>query len=288
MLRRSASSLQQLLILIIPRINPTNTRSHARRSLNCVARAASSHMENPLKQDFEVYRDCLNELNDKRERLVKCSRDVTQNSKKVIFQIHRISSNDKEAVLEQAEKGLLRVTDQYLSPIVKELQDNENDIWKLRRAYSPGIQEYVEAATTLEFCKTGRLLTLEEINSRLISLGDPSYVPFKINVIDYVLGVGDLTGELMRLAISRVAEGEINMANTISSFVRDLYSNLCLIAPILDDSFEMNKKMDTMLQSLVKIENACYNVHVRGSEFIPLPETASSAETSVFSEESHP
>ncbi|KAL8539464.1 hypothetical protein ACS0TY_001178 [Phlomoides rotata] len=35
----------------------------------------------------------------------------------------------------------------------------------------------------------------------------------------------------------------------------------------MDDSSDMKSKMDTMLQSVMKIENACLSVHVRGSEY---------------------
>nr|DAD42819.1 TPA_asm: hypothetical protein HUJ06_001049 [Nelumbo nucifera] len=90
-----------------------------------------------MKEGFVKYAQYLNEFNDKRERVVKASRDITINSKKVIFQVHRISKDNKEEVLEKAEKDLAAVTDQYMSRLVKELQGT--DFWKLRRAYSPGV-----------------------------------------------------------------------------------------------------------------------------------------------------
>eukprot|EP01018_Ginkgo_biloba_P037811 Gb_34865 [translate_table: standard] len=165
----------------------------------------------------------------------------------------KVNKHNKEVVLEQAEKDLSSVTAEYMSRVAKELQGD--DFWKLRRAYSPGVQEYVEAATVIEFCKTGRLLTLADLNNDLSELSNLPTNSFKINLLDYLLGVGDLTGELMRLAISHVADGEVEVAKTICNFVRDLYKELSLVAPDMDDNSEMNKKMDTMLQSLVKIEN---------------------------------
>lgn len=51
------------------------------------------------------------------------------------------------------------------------------------------VQEYVEAATFYKFCRTGTLLHLEEINSTLLPLSDPSLEPLQINVLDYLLGV---------------------------------------------------------------------------------------------------
>ncbi|KAG8383005.1 hypothetical protein BUALT_Bualt05G0138900 [Buddleja alternifolia] len=179
----------------------------------------------------------------------------------------RISKANKDEVLEKAEKQLAAVMDKYISRLVKELQGT--DFWKLRRAYSPGVQEYVEAATLCNFCKTGSLLNLDEINASLRPLSDSSFEPLQINVLDYLLGVADLTGELMRLAIGRISDGEHEFANKICSFVREIYRELTLIAPEMDEYSDMKTKMDTMLQSVIKIENACFSVHVRGSEYNP-------------------
>ncbi|GFP95311.1 translin-associated protein x [Phtheirospermum japonicum] len=213
-----------------------------------------------MKDAFSNYASYLNNLNDKRERVVKASRDVTMNSKKVIFQVHRLSKHNKEEVLEKAEKDLASVMNQHMSRIVKEFQGT--DFWKLRRAYSPGVQEYIEAATLCNFCKNGTLLSLDEINASLLTLSDPSVEPLQINI-------ADLTGELMRLAIGRISDGELEFAQKICRFVREIYRDLTLIAPKMDDSSDMKMKMDVMLQSVIKIENACFSVHVRGSEYIP-------------------
>lgn len=221
--------------------------------------------ESYMKDAFANYAGYLNELNEKRERVVKASRDITINSKKVIFQVHRISRDNKEEVLKKAEADLEAVKDQYISRLVKELQGT--DFWKLRRAYSPGVQEYVEAATFCKFCRTGTLLDLEELNAGLLPLSDPAIEPLQINVFDYLLGLADLTGELMRLAIGRISDGELEFAEKICRFSRDIYRELTLVVPLMDNNSDMKTKMDTMLQSVLKIENACLSVHVRGSEY---------------------
>ncbi|XP_020517988.1 translin-associated protein X isoform X2 [Amborella trichopoda] len=248
----------QLISLCIAEISP-QIQSKKQRKMSTVS---------AMPEAFEKYTDYLNQLNEKRERVVKASRDVTMNSKKVIFQVHRISKHNKDEVLEKAAKDLEAVTDEYMLRLVRELHGS--DFWKLRRAYSPAVQEYVEAATLCEFCKTGNLLKLAEINRSLLRLSDPSLEPLQINILDYLLGVGDLTGELMRLAIGRISDGELAYAERICTFVRDIYRKLTLVAPLMDDNSEMKKKMETMLQSVMKIENACFSVHVRGSEFIPI------------------
>ncbi|XP_031271985.1 translin-associated protein X isoform X1 [Pistacia vera] len=256
-------------LIMAPKPNPHRLYQPAGTVLeSSPKRARTMSTESFMKDAFAKYADYLNNLNDKRERVVKASRDITINSKKVIFQVHRISRSNKEEVLRKAEEDLEAVTDRYVSRLVKELQGT--DFWKLRRAYSPGVQEYVEAATFCKFCRTGTLLNIEEINATLLRLSDPALEPLQINVLDYILGLSDVTGELMRLAIGRISDGELEFAQQICRFARDIYRELTLLVPLMDDGSDMKTKMDTMLQSVVKIENACFSVHVRGSEYAML------------------
>ncbi|XP_019423344.1 PREDICTED: translin-associated protein X isoform X2 [Lupinus angustifolius] len=270
----SLSSLHRISLFMaskpqrLHQIVGTNLQNSAKRARTMATSSEATTESSPMKDAFTKYAQYLNDLNDKRERVVKASRDITMNSKKVIFQVHRLSKYNKDEVLEKAEKDLAAVTDQYISRLVRELQGT--DFWKLRRAYSPGIQEYVEAATFCSFCKNGTLLKLDEINNTLLPLSDPSIQPLQINILDYLLGIADLTGELMRLAIGRISDGELEFAEKICRFARDIYRELTLVVPHMDASSDMKTKMDTMLQSVMKIENACFSVRVRGSEYIPL------------------
>ena len=74
-------------------------------------------------------------------------------------------------------------------------------------------------------------------------------------VLKVLIQLADLTGELMRLAIGRISDGEPEFAEKICKFVREIYRELTLIVPHMDDSSDMKAKMDTMLQSVLKIEN---------------------------------
>ncbi|KAI1294065.1 hypothetical protein EDD11_008273 [Mortierella claussenii] len=105
---------------------------------------------------------------------------------------------------------------------------------------------------------------------------------------DYLLGIADLTGELMRLAINTLGQSLMAPAaqevdatlgtplllptpeervQQILSFLRSIKSgfdalSLTRMSPIF-------KKMGALKQSLNKIEMACYNVKVRGAEYPP-------------------
>lgn len=64
----------------------------------------------------------------------------------------------------------------------------------------------------------------------------------------------------MRLAIGRISDGELEFAQKICRFVREIYRELTLITPKMDDSSDMKTKMDTMLQSVIKIENGMISI----------------------------
>ncbi|CAN0929422.1 Translin-associated protein X [Linum grandiflorum] len=268
----TASTLQKIVVLMASSKPIThrlpNLAGNAAKKARTMTTAAATTAESAFKDPFANYAEYLNNLNEKRERIVKASRDITMNSKKVIFQVHRMSKNNREEVLDKAQSDLAAVTQNYVSKLVKELQGS--DFWKLRRAYSPGVQEYVEAATFCNFCRNGTLLTLDEMNASLLPLNDPALEPLQINVLDYLLGLADLTGELMRMAIGRISDGELEDAEKICQFVREIYRELTITVPHMDDSHDMKQKMDTMLQSVIKIENACFRVHVRGLEYMPM------------------
>lgn len=47
---------------------------------------------------------------------------------------------------------------------------------------------------------------------------------FLWKMLNILLQVADLTGELMRLAIGRISDGELEFAEKICRFVRDIYT----------------------------------------------------------------
>lgn len=47
-------------------------------------------LEHPIIKDFRRYSAMLDDKNDRHERLVKASRDITIESKRIIFLLHRI------------------------------------------------------------------------------------------------------------------------------------------------------------------------------------------------------
>jgi len=85
---------------------------------------------------------------------------------------------------------------------------------------------------------------------------------------EFILGLADLTGEVMRQAINLVGAGETDACFRLLRFLGEIHAGFTKIKvasqPFLHK--EMRMKMQTLEQSVKKVENACYAIEVRGSE----------------------
>jgi len=87
---------------------------------------------------------------------------------------------------------------------------------------------------------------------------------FQVIPSDYLLGVADLTGELMRMCIGSVGNGDIDTPFQLGEFLRQVHDGFSYIGNT--GPYEVSKKLHTLRQSLAKVEDACYALRVRGSE----------------------
>ncbi|KAA8584005.1 hypothetical protein FQN60_015213 [Etheostoma spectabile] len=233
-----------------------------RRNADAVQdRDASADPSSPVIAAFKVFQQELDTKHDKYERLVKISRDVTIESKRTIFLLHRVTSvPNAEDILNEADVKLDAVR-QKIGQIAEELRGE--DIFQFHRAFTAGIQEYVEAVSFLHYIRHRNLISLEEINASLVFMRTEKVEP-KVTPSDYLLGVADLTGELMRMCISSVGNGDIDTPFQLSQFLRQIHDGFSYIGNT--GPYEVSKKLHTLRQSLGKVEDACYALRVRGSE----------------------
>jgi predicted translin family RNA/ssDNA-binding protein len=82
---------------------------------------------------------------------------------------------------------------------------------------------------------------------------------------EFLLGVADFTGELMRIAVRNVGLCADNACapHNICMFLRELSTAMLSYSLTGRD---MQCKLSTMKQSIAKVEAVCYMQHVRGSE----------------------
>ncbi|KAG9338075.1 hypothetical protein JZ751_027153 [Albula glossodonta] len=138
--------------------------------------------------------------------------------------------------------------------------------------------EYVEAVSFQHFIRHRSLISLEEVNSKLVFLKDhkaedkdsctglqgAQVLTFQVTPTDYLLGIADLTGELMRMCINSVGSGDIDTPFQLGQFLREIHDGFSYIGNT--GPYEVSKKLYTLKQSLGKVEDACYTLRVRGSE----------------------
>ncbi|TBU34981.1 Translin [Dichomitus squalens] len=215
---------------------------------------------------FDQFREELDDHNDRRERLIKSSRDVTNLSKKVIFLLHRTMTEDVGEADDRTlgsraasrARGKLKEIQSLFAGMRPELSGDKYA--RYQRNVSPGLQEYIEALSFAHYLEHRALISYEEVQRSLCDDDGTPYFPLSLE--DYLLGLSDLTGELMRFAIASISRrGGRQKANDVCHFVRDYFEGL---TPYFRD---LRKKQAVTGQSLEKIEDAAYAVAVRTSEF---------------------
>lgn len=91
-----------------------------------------------------------------------------------------------------------------------------------------------------------------------------------VDPMEFILGVGDLTGELMRKCINSLGSGDIDssfsIANTLKSFYT-FYKGLNV------HNRELGRKIQTLRNSLLKTDHVSYNIKIRSEEATKLGKT---------------
>lgn len=244
---------------------------------------ASNEVENPTElpemlQNFRVYSEELTAQQDRHERLVKISRDLTVVGKRAIFVMQRVHLNSKEScnkAVSEAREKLREAGGKLLFQMYTELRGMPSELY--RRAISPGLQEYTEALALMHFLENGSLASRGTCNAFIWSCleaqkaaeqsdgTDIDREGLSLCVEDYVLGVADLSGELMRLAINSAGQGNSEATFRICAFVRTFQEELA----ILESTSHWRgfyQKINTLKSTVRKLEQACYTLRVRGTE----------------------
>merc|ERR1739838_134090 len=123
--------------------------------------------DDPVQNMFGEISKVLDARHDKRERIVKLSRDITIESKRIIFCLHRIKSeDDKAAVLGEAEGRLWEMKEKLWYYLARELKGEDH--YQFIRAYSAGLQEWVEALSFYHYLTYDKLIQFEEVEKELV------------------------------------------------------------------------------------------------------------------------
>ncbi|KAI1806321.1 Translin [Daldinia bambusicola] len=214
---------------------------------------------------FESFRDELDEHHDRRMKIGKVSRDVTALSKKIIFSLQRVRKlNQPFPPRIQAD------VDERLKEIAGLLATIESDVTGMNRYRYPLIclEEFVEAISFSHYLQHQKLLSPSQAQQAL-----PANIP--LTAPDYLFGIFDLTGEMMRFATAVTAlSGSMPGSSaqgsdhdrTILNDLQDVSSMLQICPPAGGKPSVYAKKLDIMIEQVLKVERVGYGVTVRGNE----------------------
>lgn len=141
----------------------------------------------------------------------------------------------------------LRVVQEKFAQLKPDLEGDR--FWRYQRQVAPALQEYIEALSFAYYLDCDSLIPFATVQA---TLQDPNGNPaspgtlfctkynlpttplimqyFPLPVEDYLLGVSDLTGELMRFAISGITQpGGRVKAMEICAFVRECKAGALLL-----------------------------------------------------------
>jgi len=172
-----------------------------------------------IKKDIEVFES-------ERDSIIKQSRDIIKLSKKTIYAVHR---NDMKAAAQAAEE---------MTSELRKLQSVSKHPKLLSSgSYKVAVQEYVEALCFFELMKDNRIPTNKELGL------DPEF---------YLMGLIDLTGELVRKAINSAIKDDYDTSVKLKGLVSDLYDELLLFDFA---GGELRKKFDSIKYDLKKLDD---------------------------------
>ncbi|XP_017755302.1 PREDICTED: translin-associated protein X isoform X2 [Eufriesea mexicana] len=222
---------------------------------------------NLILKQFQAYAIELDDKHDRFERIVKINRDINIESKRIIFLLHTLDKKNKQdSILYEAESRLQNVAQNLFKGIAQELENHCPYLYS--NAYHAGLEEYIEAVTFYQYLNNCDVGNLEEIQKALTytipEKSEIKTIEILITPFKYVLGIADLTGELMRQCINNLGTGDRVSCYETCNFVRCMYKGFLGCGHMSHRG--INRKIFTLKQSLHKIENVCYTIKVRGSE----------------------
>ncbi|KAI1737739.1 Translin [Xylaria scruposa] len=231
----------------------------------------ADHPRNAYTSMFESFRDELDEHHDRRQRIGKVSRDVTALSKKIIFSLQRVRKLS-QPIPERIQTEI----DGRIKEIAELLETIQPDVQGMNRYRYPLIclEEFVEAVSFAHYLRHQTLMSAAEAQEAL-----PANI--QLTAPDYVFGIFDLTGEMMRFATAVTAlsgsmptgevkgeEGEARNDKERRTILTDMQdvSSMMQIGPTLGRYNVYAKKLDIMIEQVRKVERLGYGVTVRGNE----------------------
>ena len=184
------------------------------------------------RKEFDAIRKSLSDSDQDREKVIRDSRDMIKLSKLIIYSIHRNELNEADRLIKRIKADYKGLNGHSLNEYI----------------YHTAVQEYAEAICFFEFVKHKKLPTRKELN---------------VGTESYLMGLCDLTGELMRKAVDCAINSDFESLKAIRELVTGIYGEFLKFNL---GNGELRKKYDSIKWNLNKIEDVLYDVKIRKSK----------------------
>ncbi|MHA1581953.1 MAG: haloacid dehalogenase [Candidatus Baldrarchaeia archaeon] len=154
-----------------------------------------------LENIINKIREVLDEKDQVRENALKITRETVRLSAEAIRAIHRGELENAKSIIKDVKKKL-----EDLATKLKE----HPDIYFSGYVYS-AYQEYVEAAVLLSILEGSKIPSPEDLNA--------PYVP-------YLLGLGDVVGELRRQILDAIRKDQLDQGEFFLEIIEEIYEVL--------------------------------------------------------------
>ncbi|PIN68741.1 hypothetical protein COV93_08305 [Candidatus Woesearchaeota archaeon CG11_big_fil_rev_8_21_14_0_20_43_8] len=188
------------------------------------------------KTDFDSMLDDMQSFSEEREKVILSSREVVKISKQLIYAVHR---SDMKSAEEHAKK----IKEKYIEATAVA---HKGHALASIGAYKVAGQEFVEAMCYLGYVKDKRILTSKELG---------------VETEHYLLGLCDLTGELVRKAVNSGIKEDYESVLKIKELIEEMYGQFIRFD---FQGGELRKKFDSIKYDLNKLENMVYELKLKG------------------------
>ena len=187
------------------------------------------------KKYFVKIRQQLLAYAEQRREMIKLSGDAQHLAKRAIFALQRDNTKEGEEGLAKAKEILLALNKKF-AKVDKIFNEG---------SYKASLEEYVEAKTFFMFV-SGKAIDKLPIDS--------------IGPEEYINGLTDLSGELVRQAVLQATKGNYKVLESYRSFTEEIVGfmlNLYLTG-------SSRQKFDDAKRNLKRLEQIIYEVKLRG------------------------
>ena len=185
--------------------------------------------------EFEDIKRTFEAFDERRETVIKESRHILKLAKQAIYAVHRDDLQRAHHLLEEAETEKKRI------------EASIGDDRGLRTGgFCNAMEEYVEARTLLDFVRHGKV-------TRLKALG--------VLPEEYLGGLADLTGELMRRAVLAATRRDAKEVQRINDALQRIYGQFVRFD---FRNGELRRKYDSIKYNLQKVERVQYDLSIKG------------------------